>query len=190
MDADALERIAESAYARAGYSATQARSPLRLAHTLIGHGREHVVYDTADLEHEATLWTSPCGHDALLLRKGITPGAAWWFGARVLARWLLDRLNSSASGADVDYLAACLRAPRSAVSAIAAETGPVFSDLGAAFKISESSAALRFAEVSGTPLALIAPGRPVRIRGHRRPGVKFCRMRLSDAPERVVLLGA
>lgn len=184
-----IERLAESAHRRAGYSARTPVSSLTLANILLGRCMRQAVFDLTDHDVEASIVGGPRG-PSLLVRASLPPRAAEWFGARALAAWIASEQGVDASPAELDLFAACLRAPRPAVELEVERSGPAFSDLADAFRISESAAALRYGEVTGAPLALVAPKRPIRVRGRRRPGIRWTRVPLSDAPGRHVLLGA
>lgn len=184
-----IERLAEKTHRRAGYTARSPLSTLTLANTLLGRGFRHAVFDVDDQAEPATVVDGPRG-PSLLVRSTLPPRASEWFAARALASWLAGSFNVALTEAELDLFAACLRAPRPAVESAAIRSGPAFGDLAQAFRISESSAALRYGEVTGAPLALVAPLRPTRVRGRRRPGLRWSRVLLSDAPGRVVLLGA
>lgn len=175
MTPNAIEITAELVYQRVGLPHDVPTDPLHLG-ALLFDGRVHRV---PALATEALVADSE-----LLVRSSLTRAGASWFGAVAISRWLLNT-----DGPDAEMLAACLRAPRRAVGRAIRARGAVFSDLAAAFRSSESFAALRFAEVSHTPLALIVPNRPTRLRADRRP-LAWCRVRLSDAPDRLVLMGA
>lgn len=184
-----IERLAEDAHRRAGYTARLPLSALTLANTLLGRGTRHAVFDVDNHDAPASVVDGPRG-PSLLVRSSLPPRGAEWFGARALADWIAKAQGLRLTEAELDLFTACIRAPRPAVERAAVRIGPAFSDIADAFRISESAAALRYGEVTGTPLALLAPKRPTRVRGQRRPGVRWSRVPLSDAPGRLVLLGA
>ncbi len=177
-----FEQIAEQIYEAAGFAPNTPRSTLRLAAELLGW---HALREVRGLTAVAQL----DGH-RLLLRAEASPRALEWFTGVELARWSLQRVGTTTTAGAVDLLAACLRAPRPAVESVARDAGPAFSDLAAAFSISESSAALRFGEVTGARLTLYAPNRQPRVRGRGASRAKPLKISLSDAPGRVVKLYA
>jgi hypothetical protein len=173
-----LEAIAERMYRRAGFPTNQPAAPLHLAGKLLGW----------DALRESRAPRSPVVLDGqhLVLRPGVSAGRRSWHVARALAQWAMQRLKLDPSELAIDSLAACLRTPRQAFAPIALATGPAFSDLAEAFRISESAAALRFAEVTRTPLVLRTPV-SVRMRGGPRPvKARPRRITLHDYPGRVV----
>lgn len=104
-----------------------------------------------------------------------------------------------------DSFAAALMAPRAAVRAALDEHGRHLPSLASALEVSESIAALRLGEVTGSPLALVTP-RSVRVRGDAwvwpaereirqiagslSPSREIERVAITDAPRRVVLAAA
>src|SRR5690606_2686750 len=78
-----------------------------------------------------------------------------------LAHWAL---GPSASEDACDALAAALLVPRRVFLQSLIDVGPQLSDLADHLEVSESFVALRFAEVTGSPVALISPSR-IRVRG-------------------------
>lgn len=176
-----IELLAEATYLRAKIAPGDTVSMLDLAGSLLGWG---AITERASLPCSARVID-----DRLFLRRGLSAPDRAWHIAVALAGWLLEEFEPESTRASVDMLAACLRTPKAAFQPLATEAGPAFSDLAYAFAISESSAALRFGEVTGAHLALIAPDRPVRIRG-RKPAKLAKRIVLQDAPNRLVKLFA
>lgn len=185
MEHDRIERLAEEAYVRAGLPADSSRSPLELAEVLLGRGSRQAVFDVANLDTPAQIWAGNAG-DSLLIREGLGERAAEWHGARALAGWMLR--HESATVADLDLLAACLRSPRAAVRTAFSYSGPAFDDLADALQISTTSAALRVGETIGIRMIVYSPTSPPRIRGRGKAPLKWCRVRLSDEPGRYALV--
>lgn len=176
-----LELIAERAYADCCVSATESVSPILLARHLLGAGKRHVVFERDDLDARSITERRGRGH-VILLQSGMTEIAQSWFVALEIARHLLPN-----DAAEAERLAACLRAPRPAVRAIVG-TGTNFFALASRCEISESSAVLRLGEATSRPAALVI-GDVVRFRGERqRRRIRWTRIRLSDAANRVALL--
>ncbi|MBX3131345.1 MAG: hypothetical protein KF718_31785, partial [Polyangiaceae bacterium] len=114
MDAGGIEALAEAAYERARQPALGA--PLKLANALLGGGARHAVFDIDQLDGPAKLWEGPLGA-SLLIRADCSQRQAEWFGARELGRWLMRQVGMlSPTAMELDFAAACLRAPRQAVT--------------------------------------------------------------------------
>lgn len=173
-----LERAAEHVHLSAGLDPADPVVPVHLAAELFGSRN---VLEVPGLSTVADVRDG-----CLLLRAGETDARHDWHAARALARWSLSLFRSSFTEATVDSLAAAIRTPRRAFEAHALAVGPAFSDLAAAFSISQSAAALRYGEVIGARVALFAPNRPVRVRGCRSRSARPRALRLSDAPGRFV----
>lgn len=174
-----LELLAEAAYLRAGLPITDAAAPLHIAGLLLGWNQ---IYETR------AACSAVITSERLVMPKGLSKNACSWQVARALSRWLLEGVDNSAGESEVDMLAACIRTPRAAFEDLAADTGPAFSDLASAFRISESSAALRFGEVIGSSVVLFAPGKPPRMRGIPARKARARVVRLADDPARTVRL--
>lgn len=173
-----LERLADALYAQAGFSTNRPVAPLHLAGVLLGWN--------SVIESRAVRFPALLDEGRLVLHPGVSQGRRSWHVARELARWAMMRSRLRPTELALDSLAACLRTPRQAFAPLALAAGPAFSDLAEAFRISESSAALRFAEVTRTPLVLRTPV-SVRMRGGPRPvKARPRRIPLRDYPGRVV----
>lgn len=196
-----MELEAEKLYAAARLSPERGAAPGDLVRALLGPTALRFVADDwlrggGTLARVGTEWR-------VYLRRGLAPERARFIALHELAHWALP----NATEEDCDALAACLLAPRAAFARALAAARPragsarVYSDLGAWFRCTDSFAALRHAEVTGTPLALISPAK-ARVRGDaypwpaelaqlaRRaqqtvPGLRKARLR--DDPARVVL---
>ena len=132
----------------------------------------------------------------IYLRKGLSHEETRFVLGHELAHWALGLDSSSQENEDTcDSLAAALVAPRNAFARALRETGRLsYTRLARWFVTTESCAALRFGEVTDTPLALVAPGR-TRIRGAEfewpggwsGPGIK--RAKLKDDARRIAVRG-
>ena len=106
------------------------------------------------------------------------------------------RYDGDDEEAAADYLGAALVAPRRAFASALRALGDDLAELAAVFRSTETAAALRVGEVTGRPLAVVAPHR-VRVRGPEswawpdestlrawarrgRVGVRRCRLRDDD----------
>lgn len=161
MNQGDLELLAQAAYTRAGFSLADTVSPIRLAAALLG-------WDSFAESSAAN--DGSVSNGRVILPANLTAPGRSWFAARALAHWLLEALETNPTESSVALLAAALRTPAPQFRELADDFGPNFSELAEAFCISESSAALRFGEVTGDSMVLFAPGKPPRIRGIRRRG--------------------
>lgn len=136
------------------------------------------------------------GERRIYVRRGLSPERLRWAVAHELGHHALGIDSSTSDNEDAcNAFAAALLAPSRAFRAALAETGPSYTRLARWFLTSESCAALRLGEVTGCPLALLAPAR-VRVRGAEfswpedlrgsRPA-KVRRATLRDDQRRVVL---
>jgi hypothetical protein len=164
MDQADIEGLAAWAYRRAGLEDDAPASPLELASRLLGNRVQ--VYRFSGLKAPAALARVESDW-RIYVRGRLTSRALLWLTAHELGEYLLRLEHYEGPDAEqaADRLAAALRAPRRAYQRVARFRGAAWSDLAAAFRTSESSAALRWAEVTGDPVALIAPKRPIRTRG-------------------------
>jgi Zn-dependent peptidase ImmA (M78 family) len=98
-----------------------------------------------------------------------------------------------------DLFGACLQMRRGPFLAALHEHGEAWHELAALFTVTSTSAALRAAELQGTPLAVVLPGRGIysrnihadretirRLARTGGPGIR--RAPLVDAPDRVVMI--
>jgi hypothetical protein len=120
--------------------------------------------------------------------------AEWWL--RVREHYVGEDIENAANG-----IAAAIMAPRRAFARSLREHGHDFAELAADFRTTETHVALREAELTRMPRAVISP-RLVRVRGPeewiwpeeavlrrwaRRPIPGVTKVRLTDDPKRVVL---
>lgn len=198
MDQADIEGTVDAAYRSAGFETDEPAAPLALARRLLGIShpvrRAHGLLTNAALARVHSEWR-------IYLRHGLSDRARDWLVSHELGEWLLTREGYSEGDSEemADRIGAALRAPRKAFSIAARSTGANWAELADAFGTSESSAALRWGEVVGDPLALIAPRRPVRVRGAAwtwpaEPTLRrLARTRgkpLVDDPRRIVVQGA
>lgn len=195
-----LEGIAEAAYREAGLD-TEAPSPARLARALLGPAA--ILRGPRPLHGPAALVR--VGQDwRIILARGLPPLEAAFAVGHELGHWLLRRhgcLPDNDEERHADYLAGALLAPRRAFLAARRALGEDLPRLAHALRMTETGAALRLGEVTGLPLAVVAPRR-VRVRGdeswvwpdeetlrrwagRRIPGL--LRARLRDDPRRVMM---
>ena len=142
------------------------------------------------------------GEWRIYLRPGLPIEAKVFALAHELAEWWLRTQEQCQDGEAehaADYLAACLVTPRRAFVA-SLRSGLELSELAHRWTATETHVALREAEVTGRPRAVISPAL-VRVRGEgfvwpvegevrrwaRRGGPGLRKVRLSDDPKRVVL---
>lgn len=194
MEQADLEGMADALYAAAGLEPDVPVAPLALAARLLG---STAVCRVTGLRTPAAL--ARVGDDwRIYLRRGLTDRAVAWLVAHELAEWALRR--EGYLGEDIedlaDRLGACVRAPRRAVVWALRHHGHTPAAIAAAFRTSESSAALRIGEVTGAPLALLAPRKAVRVRGESwcwPDAAQILRLarthgtRLGDDPRRLLL---
>lgn len=142
------------------------------------------------------------GARKVAIRRGLAPEDATFLVGHELAHVLLERAGYAEHDLEFacDYLGAALMAPRSAMRQLRLSFGDDYEQIADAVCATESWAALRCAEVSGRPTALVTP-QSVRVRGGdwvwpdeqrlralaRRGGAGLLRARLHDDPRRVVL---
>lgn len=200
MEQGDLEGIAEAILAEAGQEDDRAPKLAQLVTELLGPGSVEQVTNLrtdGELVRIRDQWRIYLKRGLALERRAFALSheiGEWWF-----------RVRERYEGADVEhaanYVAAAIMSPRRAFRRAVAEHGRGFSGLAAAFRTSETQVALRDAELSGTPRAVVTPAL-VRVRGPegwvwpseqtlRRwargstPGV--LKVRLADDPKRVVL---
>lgn len=189
------DRAAEILYRAASVDTSAAASPLLLAERLLGQGSVRSV-NLPSLPGDGAL-VRVRGNWRIYVQTGIGPTRSRWAILHEIGHWVL---GVGAPEDECDSLAAALAAPRSAFALLAGQVGQQYTQLALQFTCSESLAALRYAEVTGSPSALITPHR-VRLRGDSWPwprerdlreiaqcgGPGLRRCRLQDAPDRVVL---
>lgn len=203
MHAEDIEGTAEAMYRAAGLDPREGASPLALAHGLLGPGSVRSVH-AASLPGDGVLvWER--GKAQIQLRAKLSPQRRRWAICHELAEWCLRlaRYEGDDSEQLSNALAAALLAPRQLFLRVVREEGRCLPTLARRFVTTESCAALRIGETTEQPLALVAPSRPVRLRGAEfvwpseeqiramaagRPLLPgLARTRLRDDPRRVVI---
>lgn len=158
-----IEGSAAALLRTAGYGDDEAVPMLPLAKRALGAGNVRVVPARA-LPRDAVLATVD-GARQLFLRSGADPIRLRFAAGHELGHWALGVDSSCQANEDLcDAFAACLVAPRRAFQLALREVGTRYTELAGHFTATESLVALRYGEVTGTPLALVAPAR-VRVRG-------------------------
>jgi hypothetical protein len=141
------------------------------------------------------------GQTTIGLRRSLSNEARQHTTGHELGHWVLTREGVRAGPLTeewCDYIGAALVAPREAFQATLC--GSSYADLAREFRTTETLVALRVGELTGEPVAVIAP-HAVRARGEWHqdahglrqlartggPGVRKCR--LTDDPKRWALVG-
>lgn len=200
MEQLTLEGIAEAAYADAKLDADRP-DVVRLAHRLLGP--DAISRGPRPIRSPAALVRLASGYRIILSRS--MPSAYELHAiAHELGHYLLRTGGHVTPDIDeeasADYLGAALIAPRRAFLSARRAIGEDLAQLAETFGITETGAALRLGEVTGQPLAVIAPA-SVRVRGEgwswpdertlrrwaQRPVPGLRKTRLTDDPRRVVL---
>lgn len=194
-----LEGIASAAYDEAEVDVDRP-DVVRLARKLLG--KDAIVRGPRPLHGPAALVR--VGNDWRIILSRSMPAQYELFAiGHELGHWLIARHGYRAEDEEraADFLGGALLAPRRAFLAARRALGEDLEALAAAFRTTETGAALRLAEVTGQPLAVVAPQR-VRVRGPeewawpdegtlrlwaRRPAPGLRKTRLKDDPRRVVL---
>lgn len=194
-----LEGIANAAYQAAKMDTERPHVP-RLARALLG--ADAIVRGPRPLHAPAALvrvgdaWR-------IILSRSLPPLYALFAVGHELGHWLLAREGYDGDDEEraADYLGAALLAPRRAFLAARRALGDDLPALAEALSMTETGAALRLGEVTGVPLAVVAPAR-IRVRGPeawtwpdegtlrrwaRRPAPGLRKTRLHDDPRRVML---
>jgi hypothetical protein len=191
-----VEGRASVLYERAGLDdGEQARSSL-LTERLLGRGTVRLVHAAALPGVAALARVGP--EWRIYVRASAPPQLRDFAILHELGHW---SLGVDATEEHCDALAAALLLPRRAYLRAARELGPDWPALAECFGCSESAVSLRWGEVVGEPLALVAPSR-VRVRGPafswpaeerafralaRAPRPGLVAARLHDDQRRVVL---
>jgi predicted transcriptional regulator len=140
----------------------------------------------------------------IYVRRGLTIERRAFAIAHELAEWWL-RVRERYEGEDAEhcanYIAAAILSPRRAFRRALAAVGHDFGELADLFRVTETHAALREAELDGIPRAVVSPAL-VRLRGPeswvwpdeatvrrwtRRSPPQVRKTKLTDDPRRVVL---
>ncbi len=197
-----IEGTAEAMYRAAGLDPCEGASPLALAKRLFGAGSVR-SYHAASLPGDGALaWVD--GKPRIYVRAKLPKARLRFAICHELAEWCLTLARYQEHDVEqmADALAAALLAPRQLFLRVLRADGQRLPLLAAHLGTTESCAALRLGETTDLPLALVAPSRPVRVRGAafawpdedtiRRmaagriaPGL--ARTKLQDEPRRVVL---
>lgn len=204
MERADIEGTADALYRAAGFDTTEPIAPMRLARSLLGDGAVLTVRNVS-LPGDAVLVR--VGADwRIYLRAGASLERRRFAVAHELAEWHLARTGYRENDREeiADALGAALLAPRQLFLRFQRHTGARWPALAHALATSETCVALRHGEVTGEPLAVVAP-RTLRVRGDdfvwpdaeqlrrlvagRLPeGLR--RDRLRDDPRRVVVRAA
>lgn len=192
-DQGGWEGTAEYILRRSGYDGTERPSVGQIATAMLGAG---CVEFASGLKGDAALVTIPT---PLILVKRKLPVVRLEFAiAHEVAEWAL--LQEGYEDEDIeqaaDYIAAALIVPRRLACRFRVE---LVHEAAEVLEVTETHAALRIAEATGQPIALVSPAK-VRVRGdewawpsdlrtvasHERPGL--ARAVLRDDPRRVLLM--
>lgn len=203
MDIGEIEGTAEALYRMAGLDSGDGAKPLELARRLLGPSSVRVVHAAALIGDGAFAVVN--GEPRIYVRAKLPRNRRRWLLSHELAEWWLWRERYREPDVELlaDALAAALIAPRQLFLRAVRRDGQQLPLLALRFNVTESCAALRVGETTGTPTALLAPSRPIRFRGDERawpneaelwraaraatelPGI--ARSKLTDEPRRVVL---
>lgn len=195
-EADAVE-----IYQRAGVDPAEPEGPGALALALFG--REAVAYVAPHRLVRDAAGGTLNGRWRIAVRRDLPPERETHAIAHEIAEWHLRRTCSERVERMADRLAAALVAPREALASVLRDVGEDYPAIARTFVTTQTSAAMRVAEVTGRPRVVVTRswvfvrGRPwvwgasleevralARSRA-RHPGLT--RTRLRDRPERVVL---
>ncbi|HEV8245572.1 MAG TPA: ImmA/IrrE family metallo-endopeptidase [Polyangiaceae bacterium] len=192
-------------YRAAGLHPSGGASPLALANGLLGPGSV-LSYHASSLPGDGALaWVA--GKPRIYIRSRLSPARRRFAICHELAEWCLTLARYQEP--DIEQLAnalgAALLAPRQLFLRVLRADGRNLPLLAGHLGTTESCAALRLGETTDLPLALIAPRRPVRVRGAEfswpgedairrmaagRVAPGLARTKLRDDPRRVVLAAA
>lgn len=202
MDAGDIEGTAEAMYRAAGLDPREGASPLALARGLLGPGAVR-SYHAASLPGDGSLaWLE--GKPRIYIRAKLPPVRRNFAVCHELAEWCLTLARYQEPDVEqiANALAAALLAPRQRFLRALREDGRSLPLLAQHLGTTESCAALRLGETTDLPLALVAPSRPVRLRGAEfawpdedairrmasgRAAPGLAKTKLRDDPRRVVL---
>lgn len=165
----------------------------------LGHGAVLVVRGMAGREAELITLR---GRPTICVRARLSPVALRWALLHELAEWHLQRIAYREP--DVEHMAnaiaAALAAPRDAFLRAVRDAQDDFAALAELFSTTQTCAALRLGEVTGQPIAVIAPAL-VRVRGddwawpderalrrYAREACPWRRRPITDARRRAAIL--
>jgi len=195
-----FEWIADEVLRLADVDEMAPAKPVALVRALLGPGALFSVH-ARSLPGDGSLAVVN-GQPRIYIRQGLSPIRRRWVICHELAEWWLwqSGVRDEQIEGVADAVAAAVLAPRRAVRAALKSAGPSYTGLAEHFGTTESCIAMRLAEVTGRPMALVAPAK-VRVRGEdyawpeegqirslrwtRRAGLE--RMKLHDDRRRVVL---
>lgn len=164
LDQADIEGEADAAYRAAGLDPDEAVSPIWLAKRLLGE--RNVVGVPALMHQLGGCLALVNGAPRIFYRNRLPTELRDFVVGHELGHALLR--DRAGEGVELeracDAFAAAIIAPRRAYLAALRVCGAQYPKLARAFATSESLVALRFGEVTGAPLALVAP-RSVRVRG-------------------------
>jgi hypothetical protein len=158
-DGGYLEREAERLYRSAGLDPMRAAAPAALVRGSLGANsirflREELIPGGGTIARVGPEWR-------IYLSRKLSPDRMRFIALHELAHWAL---GPGASEGECDALAACLLAPRPAFERAVLEHRAGYTKLARRFGCTETFAALRYGEVTGEPLVVVAPA-SVRVRG-------------------------
>lgn len=199
VNLEELEAFAVGTLRRVGLSDDKRPNAIEVAESLVGP-----VYRIKNVRMpgDAALMRVDEGW-RIYVRPGLTRERQRWAVLHEVAEWLLRRETLTAARAEylAEALAARLAAPTAFASRIVERVGPRYEQLSFDFGFDQTGSALRFGEVTDTPLAVIGPkrchvrgmpeawaGSEVRLRRLAKakpPGL--VQESLTDDPQRLVL---
>lgn len=193
---DLVERLARQVYQLAGVAEDRAVCPVELARRILG---EDAVIIARQLSSEGYLLPI-AGRWRIVVRAGLSKRRLAHVVGHELGHWICRAEGVPDDEEQCDAIGAAIVAPAPAFASALARRPAKLRDLAWLFSTSESLVALRYAEVTRKPLALVTPER-VRLRGHhdwppenelralaRSGGGEGLRaVRLRDDPRRIVL---
>lgn len=191
-----VEKLASEVYLAAGASAQRPEQPVDLATRILGSKGLAFVPRLASEGY----FLPTVGRGLIVVRRGLTRRRLAHVIGHELGHWICQREGVEDREDLCDAIGAAIIAPRASFLARLRRIGPRMRELAWAYQTTQSLAALRYAEVTGTPLALVTPGL-VRTRGEcdwppesdlrelaRSGGGGDLRaVRLRDDPRRVLL---
>lgn len=198
VDQADIEGEAEAAYRAAGLELDEGVTPIWLAKRLLGP--DAVVGVASLMQPGGGCLVRVHGQPRIYYRARLPPALRDFVIGHELAHALLGERVGDEAEAACDAFAAAVIAPRRAYLAALRAYGVRFTKLARAFATTESLVALRLGEVTGEPVALLAP-HSLRVRGSEcawpsepelrsvlpRSGPGLARARLRDDPRRTAI---